>query len=237
MQLIHDCHLWSARSHFLALLATTTGDARRNATTKSGQYNGADLIALERLQRQHDTVSSLSYYSESLGQSYFSFDIVTIALRELGIAPEHLGWIFAVASLVGAAIGLVIHKLKELSLSTYMIIDIGILFSVYLAGYSGNVWLLVVAAVLSISFWRYRRIIYQDHLLASFQTGYKSTLLSVMNTTESLNMLWVPIVTTAVVGGLGVTKDLAYSVSLCSSLASSTTSSCDVRLFCVMKNH
>ena len=81
----------------------------------------------------------------------------------------------------------------------------GILVFLYGAGFIGSLWVLVVATIVSISFWRYRRIIYQDHLLTRFQTGYKATLLSAMNTTESLNMLWVPIVTTAIVGGIGVT--------------------------------
>lgn len=187
---------------FLALLASTVlmRDVVQHQV-RAIRWRG--LIALERLAGNTTLFFAIIFFG-IIGAAYFSFDIVTIALRELGIAPEYLGWVFAIASLIGAALGLIVHRLKELSLSKYMAIDVGILLSVYLAGYLGNVWLLAGAAILSVSFWRYRRIIYQDHLLTRFKTGYKSTLISIMNTTESLNMLWVPIVTTAVVGGLGV---------------------------------
>lgn len=144
-----------------------------------------------------------------IGAIYFAFDIVTIALNKLGISPENLGWVFAAASILGAVIGLFVHHLKRLSLTAYTAVDISVLLSVYIAGWSGSVWALIITAVLSIAFWRYRRIIYQDHLLTRFRNNYKSTMLSVMSTAESLNMLWVPIVTTGVVGLYGVQEGFA----------------------------
>ena len=141
-----------------------------------------------------------------VGAIYFSFDIITIGLREYGIQPQYLGWIYSAASVFGALLGLVIHHLKRLSLSAYLVLDVSILLLLFTVGYMGNVWLLAAAAIVSISFWRYRRIIYQDHLLSRYSTGYKTTLLSVMNTTESLNTLWVPIVTTGTVGAFGVSN-------------------------------
>lgn len=152
----------------------------------------------------HKTMLAAVVLFGVVGAVYFSFDIVTIALNKLGIAPEHLGWVFAAASIVGAALGLLIHHLKRVSLLTYMCIDVSILLTVYIAVWSGDLWALIVAAVLSIGFWRYRRIIYQDHLLTRFRNNYKATMLSVMTTAESVNMLWVPIVTTAVVGMYGL---------------------------------
>lgn len=187
---------------FLALLAATFAmrDVEKHRV-KAMQWRG--LKAIERLSGNVTMLLAIVFFG-IIGAAYFSFDIVTIGLRELGFEPEFLGWVFASASLVGAVMGLFIHKLKQLSLSAYMLLDVGILVVLFLAGFSGNVWFLAVMAILSVGFWRYRRIIYQDHLLERFTTGYKSTLLSVMATTESLAALWVPIATTGAVGALGV---------------------------------
>jgi hypothetical protein len=141
---------------------------------------------------------------------YFAFDVVTIALNSLGVSPEHLGWIFAGASLFGSLIGLGIHYLRKLSLAQYMVLDMIILLSVFLAGWSGNVWALIVTTIISVAFWRYRQIIYQDHLLSRYKNGYKSTMLSVMSTSESLNMIWVPVVTAWLVGSYGVTLGFGF---------------------------
>jgi hypothetical protein len=189
---------------FLVLLVATIWmrDVVHHETTRKIQWRG--LIALERLSIANLTLFLAIVFFGVVGAVYFSFDIVTIALNKLGLQSEYLGWVFAAASLVGAVLGLVVHKLKHISLGSYMLIDVGILLLVYIAGYSANLGALIVAAVLSISFWRYRTISYQDHLLSRFQGGFKSTLLSVMSTTENLNMLWVPIATTAVVGGFGI---------------------------------
>ncbi len=159
--------------------------------------------ALERLSANRLLFATIIVFG-IVGAAYFTFDIIAVALREFGVSPEYLGWVYATASMVGAVIGLFVHRLKRLKLSKYILLDMTLLLSVYAAGYSANMWVMIVAAVLSISFWRYRRIIYQDHLLERFPGNYKSTLLSVMNTAESLNMLWVPVVTTGLIGYFGV---------------------------------
>lgn len=189
---------------FIALLATTFAmrDVEHHRA-KPMQWRG--FRAIERLSGNITMLLAIVFFG-IIGAAYFSFDIVAIGLRELGLEPAFLGWVFASASLIGAVMGLFIHKLKQLSLSVYMLIDVAVLIALFAAGYSGNVWLLAAMAMLSISFWRYRRIIYQDHLLTRFTTGYKSTLISVMVTTESLAALWVPIATTGAVGALGVVK-------------------------------
>lgn len=188
---------------FAVLLATTLAmkDVMTHAAPKKISWRG--LNALEKLSSNKLLFATIMLFG-IVGAIYFAFDIIAIALREFGVSPEYLGWVYAAASLFGAALGLVVHKLKQMSLGKYILVDIVILLAVYAAGYSQNVWFLIAAAIVSVSFWRFRRIIYQDHLLERFPGNYKATLISVMNTSESLNLLWVPIATTAAIGGFGV---------------------------------
>lgn len=176
------------------------------AHTPKVRVKKTGLSAMIRILHKNLTLFIAVVFFGIVAAMYFSFDIVTIALREFGVSPEHLGWIFASASVAGAFIGLFVHKLKQLSLQAYMCVDITVLLFVYAAAYFGDLWVLIAAVVLTISFWRYRRIIYQDHLLERYKSSFKSTMLSAMNTTESMNGLWVPIVTTGIVGTFGVTQ-------------------------------
>lgn len=134
---------------------------------------------------------------------YFSFDIFTLAMRHYGIKPEFIGFVFAAASLVGAVVGLFIHHLKKLNITHYAFIDVTILLLPFLSAVTANALLLAGSIVISIAFWRFRRIIYQDHLLTLFPTNYKATLISGMSMSESINYVWIPVVTTSIVGVLG----------------------------------
>lgn len=192
---------------FLILVAATYGmrDVGKTAEPRKLVIRWPGAEALSRVSKNATLLWAVVLFG-TVGAIYFAFDIVAIALRTYGVSPEYLGWVYAAASVFGALLGFVIHHLKKLHLSTYLVLDVSILLGVFIAGYLANVWLLIAAAIVSISFWRYRPIIYQDHLLTRYTTSYKSTILSVMGMTESLNMLWVPIVTTGVVGAFGVSK-------------------------------
>lgn len=126
-------------------------------------------------------------------------DMVNVALKEFGVRVDLIGWIYGLGSVVGAAIGPFIHHLRRIKLSSYLIIDLTLLLGVYLAAYSRNGYLLGLAMILSISFWRYRRIIYQDYLLTKYPTSYKATLISAMNNLEQLNSVWLPLMITSVI--------------------------------------
>jgi len=123
-------------------------------------------------------------------------DIYNLALREYGFRIDLIGWVYGIASILGAAIGPFIHHLRNLRLSRYLIIDLTMLFAVYLAGFSQNPYFLSLAMIVGISFWRYRRIIYQDYLLTIYPTQYKATLISGMNNLEELNSVWLPLAIT-----------------------------------------
>ncbi len=130
-------------------------------------------------------------------------DMFNLALREFGVRPELLGWIFAAASVFGAILGLVVYRLRNLSFRNYMIVDCLVLLLPFLAAYTGSLVFLIISLVITMAFWRYRRIIYQDHLLTLYPTNYKATLLSGMSNVEQLNALWMPIAIAFVVAHYG----------------------------------
>lgn len=137
-------------------------------------------------------------------------DMMNVALREYGVRADHIGWVYGIASLVGAAIGPVFHHLRKIRLSKYLLIDLSLVLSIYLAAFSHLAIFLAITMIVSISFWRYRRIIYQDYLLTVYPTEYKATLISAMNNLEQLNSIWLPLLITYIISitsigtGLGI---------------------------------
>jgi MFS family permease len=150
-----------------------------------------------------------------VGAFYFSFDVMTLALKQYGMPAQYIGIVFAAASLVGAALGLVIHHLKRLSMTQYMLLDMCILVLPFLAGYTKTLWPLIGAIILTVSFWRYRNIMYQDYMLRTYSTKLKTTLLSTMSTTESVHSLWVPIFVTGMVSLYGMSTGLGVALIAC----------------------
>lgn len=196
---------------FMALVAATFNmhDAGPRAQPMDISLRFRRVGAIEKISKNASLLLAIMLFG-IIGAIYFSFDIMSIALKYYGVQPEHLGWVYATASIVGAGVGYIIHHLKKLSLTNYLLVDVTILMLVYVAGYSANVWFLMGAVIASVSFWRFRRIIYQDHLLSRYTTQYKTTILSVMGTAESVNMLWVPIVTAGTVGAYGPQVGFGY---------------------------
>lgn len=135
-------------------------------------------------------------------------DFFNIALKEFGLQPQYLGWIFASASIVGAVFGLFIDKLKRFGIERYAFIDVVILCLPFLATATRSVSVVGVAVIINIAFWRYRRIIYQDYLLNKYSTRYKATLLSAMSNLEGINSLWVPIVVSMAIAQFGLSTGL-----------------------------
>ena len=67
---------------------------------------------------------------------------------------------------------------------------------------------LIIAFLINMSFWRYRKIIYQNYLLEIYPTKYKATLLSAMNNVEQANSLWLPMAIAFVVSKTNLTTGL-----------------------------
>ena len=114
------------------------------------------------------------------------------AIFEYGLRPELIGTIYGSASILGALLGIGIHKLRELPLRFYIILDSLILISSFVGYAFGSIPLALVSAVTSFSFWRYRQIIYEDHLLNKYKTRFKATMISGLRNVENLQRIWLP---------------------------------------------
>lgn len=137
-------------------------------------------------------------------------DTFNLSLKEFGIRPDLLGWIFGISSLTGAAMGPFIKYLSKIKLSSYLMIDIAVLSATYLSTFTRSPYILSIFMIIAISFFRYRKIIYQDYLLTIYPSSYKATLVSTMNNLEQLNSVWLPLFITYLVSitslstGLGI---------------------------------
>ncbi|MFZ2200088.1 MAG: MFS transporter [Microgenomates group bacterium] len=145
-------------------------------------------------------------------------DTFNLAIKDFGVRPELLGWIFGISSVVGAAMGPFIKYLSHLELSNYLILDVLILAATYVAGFTRSPYILGFFMIIAISFFRYRKIIYQNYLLTIYPSNYKATLVSTMNNLEQLNSVWLPIFITSLAAkttisfGLGMTGMLALFI-------------------------
>jgi MFS family permease len=79
-------------------------------------------------------------------------DMFNVALRDYGINVSLIGWIYALGSVVGALIGPVFHHLRKLRLSSYLLIDVASLVSVYLAAFTRQPYVLAIAIICGIAF-------------------------------------------------------------------------------------
>lgn len=132
--------------------------------------------------------------------------MLNFALREYGLAPQYLGLVSALGSLGGALLGPLNPRLRRLRPNYYVLLDSLLLLSLYFSAASGTVTLLAATMVLAISFWRYRRIIYQDYLLRIYPNAYKATLVSTLNNLEQGNAIWLPLLITGVISHHGLTQ-------------------------------
>ena len=133
-------------------------------------------------------------------------DMFNIALREYGISAEKLGIVYGLGSIVGSLFGPINSYLRSLSAKYYVLIDSFVLLTLFAAATSKNPYLLAIIMVLAISFWRYRRIIYQDYLLRIYPNAYKATLVSTLNNLDQVNSIWLPLVITASIHQFGISQ-------------------------------
>ncbi len=140
-----------------------------------------------------------------------SVDTFNVALNQFGIQASYLGWVYAGSSLLGALIGPYIHHLQGIHLSRYLLIDLFMLISLFVAALTGSAYLLAFVVMISVSFWRYRKIIYQSYLLNTYSTTLKATLISAMSNLEQLNSIWIPLALTSLVQYFGLRYGLGMA--------------------------
>lgn len=133
-------------------------------------------------------------------------DMFNIALREYGISAEKLGIIYGLGSIVGSLFGPINSYLRTISAKYYVLIDSFVLLTLFASATTKNPYFLALIMVLAISFWRYRRIIYQDYLLRIYPNAYKATLVSTLNNLDQVNSIWLPIVITTIIHQFGISS-------------------------------
>ena len=131
-------------------------------------------------------------------------DFANLAFKDLGLAPERLGLVFAAGSIVGVGFGWLLHWFKKVPFYVYALTDWAVL-GVWLASvWSRNLALMIVVNIGTMAFWRYRRIIYQEKLLEVLGTSRKATALSVMNNASQINELYIPVLFGLVAGAFSI---------------------------------
>ncbi len=122
-------------------------------------------------------------------------DYTNLVLKDLGLAPQYLGWAFAASSLLGAIGGYVMHRLQALSFRGYMCLDIIICCGFFVAvGLTRSLVVGVIAFLINLSFYRLRGIFYQHYLFEMFAgSRHKATLVSLMGFGEQLFSIVLPL--------------------------------------------
>jgi MFS family permease len=123
-----------------------------------------------------------------------SSDFTNLIIKDLGLAPNLLGFLFGAASLCAATAGFGLHHLKRLSFRSYMLLDVVVDTVFYIAiGLSRNLVITIVAFLVNMAFWRFRNIMYQHYFLLQFENySHKATLISTINFFSRINEAWLP---------------------------------------------
>lgn len=137
-------------------------------------------------------------------------DYLNLSLKEFGLRPEYLGWLYAITSMFGALIGPFIKHFKKLTLPQYMVFDATLMAVQLIAVFTASLPIMGAIFILNFAFWRYRRIIYQDYLLNHHPAEYKATLLSLLNNASQVNELWLPLLFGGITSLVGLRLGLGY---------------------------
>ncbi len=121
-------------------------------------------------------------------------DYINILLAQLGVRPYLLGFMFSAASVFGVIIGFGIHYLKKLSLRQYILFDVSLLLFFFGSLWSTIVPLIIVAFIINVAFWRYRRIVYQAEIYEILPVREKAVLFSVINNSSQIFEFVVPLI-------------------------------------------
>lgn len=120
---------------------------------------------------------------------------INLAQVDLGLPSNFMGLLYASGSIVAALGGWYLHYLRRLPLSGYALLDIlMLLLQPLVIGVTHNLWLAIAAFAITMGFWRFRNIVYQDHILRYFDQHHdKATLISVMGFFADIQLLWLPL--------------------------------------------
>jgi len=146
------------------------------------------------------------------GAATGTIDVFNLAQLELGLPVKYFGLIYGISSLVGAALGFVVHRLKRLSFRTYVALDFFTAITMFI-GYGVIRWLplALFTFFLNFSVWRYQQIMYQHYILELYgTTRYKATIISLLTNFRSLNEVWLALASTTAAQHFGLLNTIGY---------------------------
>ena len=143
-------------------------------------------------------------------------DLYNLGYIKVGIEPKYLGFMFAMGSVAGAVLGLFIHKLKSLTFKQYASLDLLTQFLTIAAlGFIRQPIAVVIAFIITMSFWRYETTMYQHYMLQAAGTiRYKATMLSVISNVRLIHEVWIGLAFTNLAHHIGVLNSIAYGTVL-----------------------
>lgn len=143
-------------------------------------------------------------------------DLLNLGIFQLGLQPEFTGIMYGAASIVGAILGLFVHNLKRLSFQQFATLDFSIVIFMFVCyGVLKSLPLAIFAFLLSMSMWRYQKIMYQHYVLEIYgTTRYKATLLSLFSNFGLIHEAWVGLLFTRIATHQGVFQAITYAIPL-----------------------
>lgn len=143
-------------------------------------------------------------------------DLFNLGFIKVHVKPEHIGLIFAIGSLLAAAIGYGIHYLKRLSFKQYVTLDAFSCALVFLGfGFGFNKYVVILCWLQNMALWRFQRIMYQHYLMQIFgSTRYKATLFSIINNISYAHSFWIVLLLSGIGEKIGVLASLGYGALL-----------------------
>lgn len=141
-------------------------------------------------------------------------DILNLAIFQLGLQPQFTGFMYGIASITGAVLGFFVHHLKRLTFQQFAVLDIaitGFMFTCY--GILQSLPLAIFAFVLSMSMWRYQKIMYQHYILEIYgHSRYKATLLSLFSNFGLIHEVWLILIFTRVATETSVYQAISWGL-------------------------
>ena len=192
-----------------------------SALTEPLVLHDAEETEKRFLQAVHAVLTRNSVWFFVFGGLAFAFavgmvDLYNLGYVEIGIAPHYLGFMFGAASIVGAVIGLFVHKLKILTFKQYVLFDLFTQSLVIIAlAFIRAIPAVIIAFLITMSLWRYQNIMYQHYLLQIYRSvRYKATLLSLLGNIRQVHEVWIGLLFTRIAQHVGILPATGYGLVL-----------------------
>lgn len=165
----------------VAMLWLTVSFVHPKEVTSQGQLKKNPISAIKSIVNAQNIM--LFLFSGFLaGVSNHGGEYRELLFQNIGIAVGLFGFILALGSLVGAAMGWFVHVLDKLKPLSFYFFDLAFLsFCFVLMGITANPIVAVAAFTLSSAYSRVRMIIFQAKMLHDIKHSYKATLISALN--------------------------------------------------------